>query len=469
MASMDEAQKQHHVLMVAFASQGHMNPMLRLGMKLFSKGIIVKLATTEIARHRMLKYSSATADSASGIEVLYYSDGLSIDFDRRTQLDRYMESLAKFGPTNLSNLIKSRYGNPGSANLLCIIANPFVPWVADVAVEHGVPCTLLWIQPCALYAIYYRFYNKLDSFQILTCPEMRLELPGLPLLGMQDLPSFVLPNNPFGSLEKILYEAFLALRMNKFKWVYANSFYELERDVIDSMSEVCPIRPVGPLVPPLVLGRDREDDVGVEMWRSDERCIEWLDRQRHSSVIYVSLGSILVLPAELMENIATGLKKAKHPFLWVVKPPEWSSKEGEGQLPQGFHEETKEQGLVVPWCPQPRVLSHPAIACFVTHCGWNSILETVCSGVPLIAYPQWTDQPTNAKLIEDVFKIGVRLRSVRELDKCIEDILAGPRSEEFRSNAAPLKEAARKAVGHGGSSDQNVRLFVDELTQNASV
>nr|BBB21218.1 UDP-glycosyltransferase superfamily protein [Eucalyptus camaldulensis] len=469
MALMDQAQKQHHVLMVAFASQGHMNPMLRLGMKLFSKGIIVKLATTEIARHRMLKYSSAAADSTSGIELLYYSDGLSIDFDRRTHLDGYMESLAKFGSPNLSNLIKQRYGNPGSADLLCIVANPFVPWVADVAAEHGVPCALLWIQPCALYAIYYRFYNKLNFFQILTCPGMRLELPGLPSLGMQDLPSFVLPNDPFGSIEKLLYEAFQALSMNKFKWVLANSFYELERDVIDSMSELYAIRPVGPLVPPLLPGQDREDDVGIGMWRSDERCIEWLDRQRHSSVIYVSFGSILALPAELMENIATGLKNAKHPFLWVVKPPEWSSKDGEGQLPQGFLDETKEQGLVVPWCPQPRVLSHPAIACFVTHCGWNSILETVCSGVPLIAYPQWTDQPTNAKLIEDVFKIGVRLRSDRKLGKCIEDILASPQSEELRNNAAALKEVARKVVGHGGSSDRNVQLFVDELIQNASV
>lgn len=137
---------------------------------------------------------------------------------------------------------------------------------------------------------------------------MRLELPGLPLLGTQDLPSFVLPNNPFSSVEKLLYESFLALSTNKFKWVLANSFYELERDVVDSMSKLCPIRPVGPLVPPLMLDQDREDDVGIEMWRSDERCIEWLDRQRQSSVIYVSFGSILVLPAELMENIATGLR-----------------------------------------------------------------------------------------------------------------------------------------------------------------
>lgn len=87
----------------------------------------------------------------------------------------------------------------------------------------------------------------------------------------------------------------------------------------------------------------------------------------------------------------------------------------------------------------------------------------------MIAYPQWTNRPTNAKLVEDVFKIGVRLRSVQELDECIEDTLASPRPEEFRNNAAALKEFVQKAVGHGGSSNRNVQLFVDELTHKLQI
>ncbi|KAI3432155.1 U-box domain-containing protein [Psidium guajava] len=229
MALMEETQKQYQVLMVAFASQGHMNPMLMLGTKLFSKGVIVKLATTEIAWHRMIKSFSAATDSAFGVKLPYYSDGLSIDFNRRIHLNRYLESLAKFGPPNLSNLIKRRYRDPGSADLLCIIVNPFVPWVADVAAEHGVP------------------YPDM--------PGNAFEPPGLPLLGMQGLPSFVHPNDTFGSVEKLLYKAFLAIGMNKFKCALANSFYELERDVIGSMSELSPKRPVGLLVPPSMLGR----------------------------------------------------------------------------------------------------------------------------------------------------------------------------------------------------------------------
>ncbi|PKI71673.1 hypothetical protein CRG98_007996 [Punica granatum] len=303
---------------------------------------------------------------------------------------------------------------------------------------------------------------------------MSVELPGLPLLTTQDLPSFVLPTNPFGSFTKLFSELFQHLE--KFKWVLGNSFYELEKGMIDSLSELCPIRPVGPLVPLVLLGQEQDQDAGVEMWKSEDSCIEWLDQQAPRSVIYVSFGSIVVLPAKQMESVATALKNAKRPFLWVVKPPAKPSPDNAGELPVGFTNEIKDQGQVVTWCPQIRVLAHPAIACFVTHCGWNSMLETICSGIPLIAYPQWTDQPTNAKLITDVFKVGVRLKkdesgtvTSAEIEKCIEEVMVGPLAEELRKNAEELKCAAREAASPGGSSDKAIQQFVDEKIFNSNV
>nr|BBB21217.1 UDP-glycosyltransferase superfamily protein [Eucalyptus camaldulensis] len=473
MAQAEEKKEENHVLLVAFSSQGHINPMLRLGKRLAAKGIHVTLATTEIARHRMLKSSGAgPADLVTGIELLFYSDGLSLDYDRKTNLDVYMDSLGKHGPSNLSSLIKEHYPSP--KKLLCLVTNPFVPWVSDVAAEYNIPCAMLWIQPCALYAIYYRCFNKLSAFPTLTDPDMVVELPGLPSMEKEDLPSFVLPNNPFGSFPKLFSEVFQG--MEKFKWVLGNSFYELEKHVIDSMCELYPIRPIGPLVPPTLLGQDQElENASVDMWKSDETCIEWLTQQPPSSVIYVSFGSIVVLPAKQMEAIATALKNVKRPFLWVVKPPEFPTPDGAGQLPSRFLEETKDQGRVVCWSPQTRVLSHPAVACFITHCGWNSLLETICSGIPLIAYPQWTDQPTNAKLIVDVFKIGVRIKkevdgniSSEVIEKCIEEVMVGPVAEQLRKNAMALKAEARKAVAAGGSSDENIRLFVEEISGDSS-
>ncbi|KAK9287523.1 hypothetical protein L1049_015944 [Liquidambar formosana] len=473
--AMKEEGKAIHVLMVAFAAQGHINPMLRLGKRLVSKGLHVTLATTEIAAHRMFKTSSTTTTTAtksiSGIHLEFFSDGFPIDYDRKLDLDHYMDTLGKFGPINLSKLIQN-LSHDRVPKFSCIISNPFVPWVADVAAEHRIPCAMLWIQPCTLYAIYYRFYNNLNEFPTLENPDMSVELPGLPLLHAHDLPSFVIPSNPFGSLPKLLSQMFQ--NMKKLKWVLGNSFQELEKDAIDSMAELCPIKPIGPLVPSTLLGEDQNLDIGIDMWIPEETCMEWLNQQQPSSVIYVSFGSIVVLSAKQMESIAIGLKNSNHPFLWVVKPSDYPKKDGAGELPLGFLEETRGRGLIVQWCPQTKVLAHPAIACFLSHCGWNSTLETIVAGVPIIAFPQWTDQPTNAKLILDVLHVGVRLMpnkdgllSNEEVERCIEEIIAGPRAEEFKKAAAELKQGAREAVAEGGSSDRNIQLFVDEIIGNS--
>ncbi|XP_022762361.1 UDP-glycosyltransferase 84B1-like [Durio zibethinus] len=468
--ALKEGKEEIHVLMVTLPAQGHINPMLRLGKRLVDKGLDVTLATTQFGGHRMLKastISTITDTFISGIRLLFFPDGFSLDYDRHTNLDHYMESLAKTGPANVSNLIQEYYHDTRK-KLSCIISNPFVSWVVDAALENKIPCAMLWIQPCSLYAIYYRFYNKLNPFPTLTNPDMRIELPGLPLLHTEDLPSFVLPSNPFGSFPRLLSDMFQ--NMKRYKWVLANSFFELEKEAIDSMAELCPIRPIGPLVPPSLLGEDQSLYAGIELWKPDETSLEWLKNQPTASVIYVSFGSLAVLSAKLMEAIATALKNANHPFLWVVKPPELPSADGAGELPLGFEEETKNQGLIVPWSPQTKVLTHPSIACFITHCGWNSLLETFVAGVPVIAYPQWSDQPTNAKLIVDVLKVGLRLKpgpegviSNEELEKCIKQILSWPESEEFKKNAAKWKQAAREAVACGGSSDRNIQLFVDEI------
>lgn len=166
-----------------------------------------------------------------------------------------------------------------------------------------------------------------------------------------------------------------------------------------------------------------------------------------------------------MLSIAKALKNTNKYFLWVMK-----DKEGdEVHLPEKFIEETKEKGLIVTWCPQTRVLVHPSIACFLTHCGWNSTLEAITAGVPMIGYPQWTDQPTNAKLVSDVFRTGIRLKpdsdgfvESEEVERAIEEIV-GEKFEEFKKNVLKLKSAAREALVDGGSSDWNIQTFVDEI------
>ncbi|KAL1296067.1 hypothetical protein HN51_056836 [Arachis hypogaea] len=471
-----------HVLLVAFSAQGHINPLLRFGKSLLTRGLHVTLATTELVYLRVFKKPTdddtiPASITVNGIHVVFFSDGFVSEPElKSTSVDDFMESIGKSGPISISNIIKDHFLSNTSKKLACIINNPFVPWVADVAAEFGIPCACLWIQPCALYAIYYRFYNNLNSFPTLHNPNIQVQLPGLPLLQPQDLPSFVLPSNTFGSFQKVLADMLQFQHMKKLKWILANSFYELEKDVIDSMAEIFPIKPVGPLVPPsLLLGSDDDDDVGINMWKPQDSCMEWLNQKPRSSVIYISFGSLVVLSENQWKSIADAVVRSKRPFLWVIKLKDGSVQDP-SQIPSAsFLEETKEQGMVVPWCPQTKVLSHDSIACFLTHCGWNSMLEAITAGVPMIAYPQWTDQPTNAKLISDVFGTGIRLRqddggegfvATDEVERAIEEIFVGPRAEEIRKNARVLKQAARDAVAEGGSSDRNIQCFVDEILQN---
>ncbi|GKU94811.1 hypothetical protein SLEP1_g8248 [Rubroshorea leprosula] len=459
------------VLMVTLALQGHMNPMLKFAKQLVSKGVRITIATNDYARHRMLdsKNSSAlsvtnggAAAGSNAINLEFFSDGLSHEFDRGKHADKFIDAVKTEGYKNLSSLI-TNLTNSGR-KFSAIIINPFVPWVADIAAEQGIPCAALWIQASSVYSIYYHYFRHMELFPDLKYPNETVELPGLPVLEVRDLPTFILPSSP--PHFRILVEEFVR-NLDKIKWVLGSSFYELEEEIVKSMASLKPISSIGPLVSPFLLGKEETVQGNVDMWSVEDSCIQWLDKQPPSSVIYIAFGSIIILKQQQIESIAAALKKTKQPFLWVLKKSDHAT---DGELPLGFIEETKEQGLVVSWCPQERVLIHPALACFVTHCGWNSTLETVVAGVPVIAYPEWTDQPTDAKLLVDVFKMGVRMRndedgtlSTEEVERCIREISDRPGTVAMKEKAMELKAAAKKAIEPEGSSDKNINRFINEM------
>ncbi|KAI3803731.1 hypothetical protein L1987_31892 [Smallanthus sonchifolius] len=451
-------QKQHtHVLLVTVSAQGHINPILRLGKTLVSKGLHVTLAANDYA----LKNLSSAPNSIDDVHLEFFSDGLPIDYNRKADMDYYMDTLSKFGPVNLSALIRSH-----AYKFACIIHTPVVPWVSDVAAEMNIPNAMLWIQPCTIYQIYHRYYNHLNDFPTESNMNMSVKLPGLPAFTADELPSFFLPSNTLRSFDDILNQVFT--NMHKVKRVLGNSFMDLEKDVIVSLNRGGHVfLPVGPMVPATILGK--EEDEGFDLFKSNEKsdCIEWLNKQKPSSVVYISFGSLLFLSEKEIESIAAGLKSTKRPFLWVVRLPE-----NQELAELGFLEEIKEQGLIVSWSPQPEVLSHPSVGCFLSHCGWNSLVESLAAGVPVIACPQWIDQPTNAKLVADVWGVGVKVKkglegviSEEEMVRCVEEVM---RSEVIRKNVLELKAAAREALRDGGSSDKNIQIFVNEVVSSCS-
>lgn len=148
-----------------------------------------------------------------------------------------------------------------------------------------------------------------------------------------------------------------------------------------SISELWPGKLIGPMVPSAYLdGRIKGDSgYGSSLWQPlSEECSEWLETKPQQSVVYISFGSMVSLTAEQMEEIALALKDSSLDFLWVVRESQ------QEKLPNSFMDSTKQKGLVVSWCNQLEVLEHPAVGCFVTHCGWNSTLEGMSLGVPMI-------------------------------------------------------------------------------------
>lgn len=195
-----------------------------------------------------------------------------------------------------------------------------------------------------------------------------------------------------------------------------------------------------------------------------EACTGWLNSKESSSILYVSFGSIASLKKEQMEELAWGLLMSNCHFLWVVRASE------RDKLPENFTALASERGLLVNWCHQPQVLAHDALACFMTHGGWNSTLEALTFGVPLIAMGQWVDQTMNSKLIEDWWRIGVRITagdgkivSREEIAECIELVTQDDTAMEVKRNARKWKELANKAVEKGGTSANNVKDFISEL------
>lgn len=233
------------------------------------------------------------------------------------------------------------------------------------------------------------------------------------------------------------------------------------------MSELWQAKLIGPMVPSAYLEERIKGDrgYGSSLWKPlSEECMEWLERKPSQSVVYISFGSMVSLTEEEMEEIARGLKESNLHFLWIVRETE------QRKLPEWFLESNKEKSMVVTWCNQLEMLAHPAVGCFVTHCGWNSTLEGLSLGVPMVSVPQWADQLTDAKFVEEIWGIGVRAKEdeegvVRkeELIKCLKEVMEGERGKEIKSNGNKWKELAKKAISEGGSSDECINEFVQHL------
>ena len=402
------------------------------------------------------------------IRFEFFEDEWDENEPKRQDLDLYLPQLELVGKKVLPQMIKKHAEQDRPVS--CLINNPFIPWVSDVAADLGIPSAMLWVQSCACFSTYYHYYHGLVPFPSEAEPEIDVQLPCMPLLKYDEVTSFLYPTTPYPFLRRAILGQYRNL--DKPFCILMDTFQELEPEVIEYMSKICPIKPVGPLYknPKVPNAAVRGD-----FMKADD-CIEWLDSKPPSSIVYVSFGSVVYLKQDQVDEIAYGLLNSGLQFLWVMKPPHKDAGLELLVLPEGFLEKAGDKGKVVQWSPQEQVLAHPSVACFVTHCGWNSSMEALSSGMPVVAFPQWGDQVTDAKYLVDEFKIGVRmcrgeaenkLITRDEVEKCLIEATTGPKAAELKQNAMKWKKAAEQAVAEGGSSERNLQGFVDEVRRRS--
>ncbi|PIN07990.1 UDP-glucuronosyl and UDP-glucosyl transferase [Handroanthus impetiginosus] len=391
-------------------------------------------------------------------------------------MDSCLAQLERIGREKLPQMIRKQEekGRPVS----CVIHNPFIPWVSDVAESLGIPNAMLWVQSCSSFSCYYHYYHNLVPFPSEKEPEIDVQLPHMPLLKYDEIPSFLHPSTPYTFLQR----AILAQYKNLSKpfCILMDTFEELEHEIVEYMSKITrPIKTIGPLFRPLksTTNNSNSNTIRADLYTAD-RCIDWLDTKLPRTVVYISFGSIVHLKQEQIDEIAYGLLSSEVSFLWVLRPPPKELSVEAHVLPEGFLEEVGDRGKLVQWSPQEEVLAHPSTACFMTHCGWNSMMEALTSGVPVLAFPYWGDQVTNAKFLVDVVKVGIRLgrgeaegRIVPrdEVERCFRAATGGAEAEELRKNAVKWRQAAEEAVAEGGSSYKNMKDFVDHIIQIGKV
>ncbi|KAG6538327.1 hypothetical protein ZIOFF_003442 [Zingiber officinale] len=458
-----------HFVFVTFPSQGHINPVVHLARRLAgSAGVLSTFALSISSYNRMFTNGDVANDGLVAYAPI--SDGYDDGIMEESQFNHFMSQLKSVGSRSLSALLDSlaAAGRPAT----CVVYTIFVPWAADVARRHGIDSALYWIQPATLFSIYYHYFHSYDAVIAANLHDLSyaVNFPGVPPVRIRDLPSFIttiVPDDDFYSIFTVLKELFESLDSETTATmkpkVLMNSFDDLEPDAIASVVEHFRLFTVGPVVPSWSFTGEAEEDKEAAAVRH----IRWLDAQEAGSVVYVSFGSYMKLRQRELEELLNGLRESNRPFLWVVR----ENNRGELDCQMEEEEAGKGKGMVVEWCDQVKVLAHRAVGCFVTHCGWNSVTEGLVCGVPTVGAPRWSDQKTVATLAEVAWGTGVRAEvdeegavTTAELRRCLEVVMGGGEAgERMRRKAAEWSGRARDAVGDGGSSDRNLRTFVEAI------
>ncbi|XP_060201496.1 UDP-glycosyltransferase 86A1-like [Lycium barbarum] len=471
-----------HAIVIPCPFQGHINPSIYLSLKLATKGFAVTFINTEythaqITKSQQLDQNSTIHDifekfQESGLDIHYQtvSDGFPLEFDRfsGSNQDDFLEGFLLNYPVHVDEVVGKlvELENPKPT---CLVVDTFLAWGTKISNKYELVSVSFFTQSALMFTIDYHLDLLLKNGHFGSNDDRKDTIdyiPGISAIEPSDLPSYFKTKETSTILHQTIYKGLEDAKKSDI--IICNTVQELESKVISTLQEKIKktFYAIGPILSTSVT-------FSKSLW-PESNCVEWLNTKPKSSVLYFSLGSLFSLSKEDVMEFAQGLMLSKVSFIWVLRP-NLAVTDETNFLPVGFQENV-DRGLVVPWCNQRVVLSHPAIGGFLTHCGWNSILESLWASVPMICHPIAVDQTTNRKLVVDEWKVGINLcdnynKSItkEEVAKTINFLMSEENSKGLREAVKEVTKTMKIALLANGSSEKFFDLFVEDVMAKTKI
>ncbi|XP_049395438.1 7-deoxyloganetic acid glucosyltransferase-like [Solanum stenotomum] len=458
-----------HVLIFPLPLQSTINSNLQLAELLCLAGLRVTFLNTNHNQHRLVGNSNVESrfEQYPGFRFLTISDGLPEDHPRSVeQFGDIISSLQTMAEPFLKQMLSALVKEP----VTCVILDGLFYYGVDIGNEMGVPViTFDTISPSCFWI--YLSLPKLIEAGVLPFKGNDLDalvthLPAMEgLIRRRDLPHFCLLDYKTDQDSQAVFKEIE--RLPKAHGLILNSFDDLDGPFLSSVRSYFPkTYAIGPL--PLNLKSRLAAPLlssSNSLWEEDHTSIKWLDEQSNGSVIYVSFGSLLVVSRDEMMEFWHGLMNSKVKFLWVIRPNMLKGDVSYDQFMKELVEGSKGIGYIVSWAPQKMVLAHPSVGGFLTHSGWNSTLESIIEGKPMICWPQYVDQRVTSRLVNEFWKIGLDMKDICDrfvVEKMVKDLME-TKKDEYTKSVEKLSKLAKLSVQEGGLSYSNLDCLINDI------
>ncbi|KAK1589112.1 hypothetical protein Q3G72_030587 [Acer saccharum] len=453
-----------HVVALPYPGRGHINPMMNLCKVLASRQpeILITFVVTE----EWLGFIRSEP-KPDNIRFGMIPNVIPSELGRAKDFSGFLEAVSTKTEAPFEELL-DRFDYQVTA----IVADTYLVWVPGFGNRRNIPVASLWTMSASVFSIFHHFHllEKNGHFPVELSErghEIVDYIPGLPPTRLANLPTIF-----YQTSKQNLHRALEGVgEVSKAHYLFFTSVYELETQVIDSLQAEFPfpVYAIGPTIPYSQLNQSDSAASPTTSLNSPNYYLQWLDSQPAGSVLYVSLGSFLSVSRTQMDEIVAGVKNSGVRFLFVARGEHLTNlfKDGCGNIED-------QMGMVVPWCDQLRVLSHSSVGGFWTHCGFNSTLEALYAGVPMLTFPIFWDQVPNSKQIAEDWKVGCRVKretgseylvSREEISELVKRFMDSDSDDkkEMKKRAREIQEFCQVAISEGGSSDTNLDVFVKDI------